>query len=74
MARFGMLLEPQMLQICELCQQEILAERQLPMNAIVIEGHGMCPSCRQRVSARMQCDKRYLRKWQRFINSTKLDL
>jgi hypothetical protein len=74
MARFGMALEPRLLQICELCEQEILPGRQLPMNAILIEGYAMCPQCRQFVSAAKQRDEKYIKDWQQFTIQIKLDL
>jgi hypothetical protein len=61
MPRIGVFVEPRLSQLCELCGQEIFAGRQLPINAILIEGHAMCPACRQFVSAAKQFNKEYLR-------------
>ena len=70
----GMLIEQRVSQVCDLCKQEILPERQLPLNAIVVEGHKMCPSCRQPVSVLKQNDPKYIRKWQQYVNGLKLDM
>jgi len=72
-AVWRMAVEPQLLQICELCDQEIRPGRQLPMIAILIEAHAMRPLCRQFVSATKQGDQKYLKEWQRFTSELKLD-
>ena len=74
MSRLGMVLEPRLSQECEICSQEILPERQLPLNAIVILDYAVCPSCRQSVSAVKQRDQNYRSKWRRFLKGLKPDL
>jgi hypothetical protein len=46
-------------QECSLCHQQIHPELQLPLNAILIEGFGMCPNCYQRVTRRMEDSYEY---------------
>jgi hypothetical protein len=43
MSRLGMILEARISQECDVCSQEILPERQLPLNAIVIFDYAVCP-------------------------------
>jgi len=71
--RLAISLEPSMSQDCGLCFKRIVSEHQLPLNAIVIYGYGICPSCRQVTSSPMQRDQQYRRKWRRFVKSMKLD-
>jgi len=73
MPHLGMSLEPRMSEECALCYQEILPEHQFPLNAIVIYGYGICPSCRQVTSSLTQGDQKYRRKWRRFVKGMNLD-
>ena len=59
----GMLLS----QECRLCHQQIHAELQLPLNAILIEGFGMCPNCYQRVTRQTEDSYEYRAKWLRWV-------
>jgi hypothetical protein len=53
---------------CSLCKQEISMDRQMPMNTILIEAFGMCPSCRQKVSREIEDTYLYRRRWLTFVN------
>jgi hypothetical protein len=72
-AQLEMVVEPRLSQHCKLCHQEVVAERQTTINAIVIWDHSMCPSCRQGVDILRRNDPRYRRKWRKFINGVQLD-
>jgi hypothetical protein len=67
MPHLGVSLEMRQSQECPLCQQEIFAKRQLPINTIVLFGYGVCPSCRQFVKPNNQKDQQYQRRWEKFI-------
>jgi hypothetical protein len=41
----------------------------MPLNAIIIEAHSMCPNCRQRVNREIEDVYWYRRKWLRFVKS-----
>jgi hypothetical protein len=73
MPHVGISLEPQLSQECQLCGQGIRPQRQMPVNAILIHGHGMCPSCRQLVSSSKQDEEEYCRNWRLFVLGLKLD-
>jgi hypothetical protein len=73
MSRLDMVLEPRLSQECEVCAQEVLSERQIPLNAILILDYSICPSCRQGASVLKRHDQRYRRKWRRFVKDLRLD-
>jgi len=54
-------------QECSLCRQQIHAELQLPLSAILIEDFGMCPNCHQRVSPQTEESYEYRAKWLRRV-------
>ena len=68
-----MLLEQRQSQDCKVCDQEVLPERQVPLNIILIWDYSICPSCRQTVSVDKKYDPKYRRKWRRFKKGLKLD-
>ena len=70
----GVGLELRVSQECEVCFQEILPKRQLPLNSLLIYGHGMCPSCRQLVTEDIERDQEYRKRYRQFIKGLKLDL
>jgi hypothetical protein len=74
MARLSMDLIQYLAQECGLCLQEIIPDHQLPLNAIVIFGYGVCPSCRQTVSTQKQRDQKYRRRHRQFRKGLQLDL
>src|SRR5438309_1854089 len=54
---------------CSLCKQTISAKRQLPLNLILIEKYGICPSCRQRVRKEIELTSWYRRSWKRRVKA-----
>jgi hypothetical protein len=54
---------------CRLCHREISAERQMPINTIIIEGYGMCPNCCQHVSREIENAYWYRFKWLRRVEA-----
>jgi hypothetical protein len=50
-------------QECSLCKQNMSPELQLPLNAIIIEGYGMCPNRCLRVGPETESAYWYRRKW-----------
>jgi len=54
-------------QECRLYRQQIHAELQLPLSAILIEGYGMCPNCCQRVSRKTEESYDYRARWLRRV-------
>ena len=69
----GMSLEPRLSQECQLCGQGIDPQQQMPVNAILIHGHGMCPLCRQLVSNAKQDEEVYCENWRLFVLQLELD-
>ena len=57
-----------LLQECHLCHQQVKAELQLPLSAILIEGFGMCPNCYQRVTRQMEDSYEYRARWLRWVS------
>ncbi len=73
MVNVGFSLEMNLSQECQLCGQGIQPDRQMPINAILIHGHGMCPSCRQPVTNSKQNEDEYGQNWRLFVLGLKLD-
>ena len=71
--KVGMSLEPRLSQECQLCGQGIDPQQQMPVNAILIHGHGMCPLCRQLVSNEKQDEEEYCQNWRLFVLELELD-
>ena len=54
-------------QQCSLCKQNIGANRQMPLNTLIIERYAMCPNCRQPVTREIEQAYWYRRKWFSFV-------
>lgn len=60
--------ELKIIESCSLCGQEISPNRQMPLNAIIIEGYAMCPNCCQTVRRETEDSYQYRCKWLRHVN------
>lgn len=56
-------------QECRLCKRQIASARQMPLNAIIIEGYSMCPNCRRHVDHATEEAFWYRSKWLRFVQA-----
>jgi len=54
---------------CRLCSQSVSAERQVPLELILIERFGVCPNCCQQVPKEIEDAYWYRSRWARRVKA-----